>query len=112
MEKKKVLYDMVIEARDYIKNLIDHNPDVAIILGTGAEYRMLRTMGADVVGMSTVPEVIVARHMGMRILGLSVITDMGLPDAMESVNLEDVISAASRTEPFLTTVITKIVERI
>ncbi len=112
MEKKKVLYDMVIEARDYIKNLIDHNPDVAIILDTGAEYRMLRTMGADVVGMSTVPEVIVARHMGMRILGLSVITDMGLPDAMESVNLEDVISAASRTEPFLTTLITKIVGRI
>lgn len=112
MEKKKVLYDMVIEARDYIKNLIDHNPDVAIILDTGAEYRMLRTMGADVVGMSTVPEVIVARHMGMRILGLSVITDMGLPDAMELVNLEDVISAASRTEPFLTTLITKIVGRI
>jgi len=73
---------------------------------------MLRTMGADVVGMSTVPEVIVARHMGMRILGLSVITDMGLPDAIKSVNLEDVISAASNSEPFLTTLITKIVERI
>lgn len=81
-------------------------------LETGAEYRMLRTMGADVVGMSTVPEVIVARHMGMRILGLSVITDMGLPDAMKSVSLEDVISAASNSEPFLTTLITKIVERI
>ena len=81
-------------------------------LETGAEYRMLRIMGADVVGMSTVPEVIAARHMGMKILGVSVITDMGLPDAMKPVSLEEVIGAARRTEPFLTTLITKVVESI
>jgi purine-nucleoside phosphorylase len=81
-------------------------------LETGAEYRMLRLIGGDVVGMSTVPEVIVAKHMDMKILGLSVITDMGLPDAMKPVSLEDVISAASGAEPLLTTIITKVVERI
>lgn len=81
-------------------------------LETGAEYRMLRTIGADVVGMSTVPEVVVAKQMGMKTLGLSVITDMGLPDAMKTVSLEDVISVASRTEPLLTILITRIVERI
>ncbi|OQX55048.1 MAG: purine-nucleoside phosphorylase [Candidatus Cloacimonas sp. 4484_209] len=81
-------------------------------LETGAEYRMLRIIGGDVVGMSTVPEVIVARHMGMRVLGLSVITDMGLADAMKPVSLEDVIEVASRTEPFLTLLIKSVVERI
>jgi purine-nucleoside phosphorylase len=81
-------------------------------LETGAEYRMLRILGADVVGMSTVPEVIAARHMGMRILGLSVITDMGLPDAMKPVSLDDVIGAASRTEPILTRLIIRVVERM
>lgn len=80
-------------------------------LETGAEYRMLRILGADVVGMSTVPEVIAARHMGMRILGLSVITDMGLADAMKPCSLEDVIQAAASTEPFLTKLITRVVER-
>lgn len=81
-------------------------------LETGAEYRMLRILGADVVGMSTVPEVIVAKHMDMKILGLSVITDMGLADAMEPVSLEDVIDAASSAEPLLAKLISKVVERI
>jgi purine-nucleoside phosphorylase len=79
-------------------------------LETGAEYRMLRILGADVVGMSTVPEVIAGRHMGMRILGLSVITDMGLADAMKPCSLENVIEAASSTEPALTKLITRVVE--
>ena len=81
-------------------------------LETGAEYRMLRTIGADAVGMSTVPEVIVARQMGMRVLGLSVITDMGFSDARKPVSLDIVINAALSTEPVLTKLITKIVERI
>ncbi len=78
-------------------------------LETGAEYRMLRIIGADVVGMSTVPEVIAARHMGMRVLGLSVITDMGLADAMKPCSLEDVIQAAASTEPALTRLIMNVV---
>ena len=68
-------------------------------LETKAEYRMVRAMGADAVGMSTVPEVIVARHMGLRVAALSVITDMCLPDALEPVAIEDVLAAAEDARP-------------
>jgi len=71
-------------------------------LETAAEYRCIRTLGADVVGMSTVPEVIVARHSGLRVLGFSVVTDMGLPDAMKHVDLPEVLKAAAAAEPGLT----------
>ena len=81
-------------------------------LETPAEYRMLRVMGADAVGMSTVPEVIAARHMGMRVLGLSVITDMGLPDALSPVSFEEILQVAERAEPALTTLIKRVVEGI
>jgi purine-nucleoside phosphorylase len=81
-------------------------------LETRAEYRMLRGVGADVVGMSTVPEVIVAAHAGMRTLGLSIITDQCLPDALEPVDLERIIETARRAEPKLTRLITKLVERL
>ncbi len=81
-------------------------------LETAAEYRMLRTMGADIVGMSTVPEVIVARHQGTRVLGLSIITDMGLPDAMSPVKMENILAAAGKTEPMLTALVAKVVERM
>lgn len=79
---------------------------------TRAEYRFLRTIGADVVGMSTVPEVIAANHMGMKVLGFSVITDMGLPDALEPVALEDVLAAAAIAQPNLTKLIEKVLDRI
>ena len=81
-------------------------------LETRAEYRMLRALGADVVGMSTVPEVIAARHMGLRVLGISIITDLCLPDALEPASLEHIIAVARRAEPVLADVVTGVVERL
>jgi purine-nucleoside phosphorylase len=79
---------------------------------TPAEYRMLRIIGADAVGMSTVPEVIVAKHMGMKVLGISIITDMGLPDIMEPVSHEIVIKAAEEAEPKLAKLATAFVKAL
>ncbi len=81
-------------------------------LETRAEYRMLRAIGADVVGMSTVPEVIVAGHQGMRTIGISIITDQCLPDALEPADLDRIIATAGRAEPALTRLITTLVERM
>jgi len=81
-------------------------------LETRAEYRMLRGMGADVVGMSTVPEVIVASHAGMRTVGISIITDQCLPDALEPANIDRIIDTAKRAEPALTRLIARLVERL
>jgi len=81
-------------------------------LETRAEYRFLRAIGADVVGMSTVPEVLVAIHSGMRVLGLSIVTDMCLPDALEPATVEKIIAVANRAEPNLTTVVRGVLERL
>lgn len=81
-------------------------------LETRAEYRMLRVLGADVVGMSTVPEVIVANHQGMRTVGISIITDQCLPDALEPADIGKIIATASRAEPGLTRLVTTLVERL
>jgi len=81
-------------------------------LETRAEYRFLRAIGADVVGMSTVPEVIVAIHAGMRVLGLSIITDMCLPDALEPATVERIIAVANRAEPMLTELVRGTLERM
>lgn len=78
-------------------------------LETRAEYRMLRAMGADVVGMSTVPEVITARHMGMRVMGITIITDQCLPDALEPADIDSIIKTAGEAEPSLTQVIQDVV---
>ena len=78
-------------------------------LETRAEYRFLRGIGADVVGMSTVPEVIVARHQGLRCLAISVVTDECFPDALEPVSIEDVLAAAAEAEPKLTTLMGDVV---
>ena len=81
-------------------------------LETRAEYRFLRAIGADVVGMSTVPEVIVAIHAGMRVLGLSIITDMCLPDALEPATVEGIIAVANRAEPRLLELVRGTLERM
>jgi purine-nucleoside phosphorylase len=81
-------------------------------LETRAEYRMLRTIGADVVGMSTVPEVIVAQHAGLRTLGFSIITDQCLPDALEPADIGRIITTAAQAEPSLTRLIRAVVERL
>lgn len=81
-------------------------------LETRAEYRMLRTLGADVVGMSTVPEVIAARHLGMRVLGVSIITDQCLPDALQPASVEQIIQVARGAEPRLRALIRGVVERL
>ncbi len=81
-------------------------------LETRAEYRFLRNIGADVVGMSTVPEVIVAVHAGMRVLGLSIITDLCLPDALEPATVEQIIAVANRAEPNLTALVRGVLERL
>ena len=81
-------------------------------LETRAEYRMLRALGADVVGMSTVPEAIVAVHGGMRVLGLSIITDQCLPDALEPATLERIVAVAREAEPRLGAVVAGVVERL
>jgi purine-nucleoside phosphorylase len=81
-------------------------------LETRAEYRFLRGIGSDAVGMSTVPEVIVAVHASLRVLGLSVITDMCLPDALEPVKLEDIIATANAAEPKLRILVRRVVQDI
>ena len=81
-------------------------------LETRAEYRMLRAMGADLVGMSTVPEVITAVHQGMRVLGLSIITDTCLPDALEPTSVEKIIAVARAAEPQLAAVVHGVLERL
>ena len=82
------------------------------MMETKAEYRYMRQLGADVVGMSTVPEVIAAVHMSIEVLGISVITDECFPDALEPVSLDDVLEAAAMAEPQLTRVVVGVLERL
>ena len=82
------------------------------MMETKAEYRYMRNLGADVVGMSTVPEVIAAVHMGMDVLGISVITDECFPDSLMPVELEDVLAAAAMAEPKMTQVIIGVLEKL
>jgi purine-nucleoside phosphorylase len=81
-------------------------------LETRAEYRMLRAMGADVVGMSTVPEVVAAVQAGMRVLGLSIITDRCLPDALAPTSVEQIIATALAAEPSLTALVRGVLARL
>ena len=81
-------------------------------LETRAEYRFMRMIGADAVGMSTVPEVIVAVHAGLRVLGFSAITDACLPDALEPVDIDKIIATANATEPVLSALVARCIARL
>ncbi|MGL4944441.1 MAG: purine-nucleoside phosphorylase [Thermoguttaceae bacterium] len=81
-------------------------------LETRAEYRFLRGIGADVVGMSTVPEVLVAVHCGMRVVGMSIVTDLCLPDALKPANVAEIIATANAAEPKLTTIVMAVMKEL
>jgi purine-nucleoside phosphorylase len=80
-------------------------------LETRAEYRFLRGIGADVVGMSTVPEVLVAVHAGLKVLGFSIVTDLCLPDALQPVRIEEILAVASAAESKLRTIVGGVLRR-
>ena len=81
-------------------------------LETRAEYRFLRTIGADVVGMSTIPENIIANHMGMKVLGFSIITDECFPESLKKVNVEEIIEAAMEAEPKMTLIMKEVTSKL
>ncbi|MDX1604326.1 MAG: purine-nucleoside phosphorylase, partial [Salinimicrobium sediminis] len=81
-------------------------------LETRAEYRFLRTIGADAVGMSTVPEVIVANHLKIPIAAVSVLTDEGNPDDLKPVDIQDIIETAGKAEPQMITLFRELIKRI
>jgi purine-nucleoside phosphorylase len=97
------------------RNIVAHRGVYVAVVGpnleTRAEYRFLRGIGADVVGMSTVPEVLVAVHSGMKVLGFSIITDMCLADALQPVHIEEIIAVANSAEAKLRTVVRGVLER-
>ena len=81
-------------------------------LETKAEYRFLRATGADVVGMSTIPENIVANHMGMKVLGISIITDECFPDALKPVSVQEIIETAMKAEPKMTLIMKEVIKKL
>ncbi len=97
------------------EDIVAHRGVYAAVTGpnleTRAEYRFLRTIGADLVGMSTVPEVIVAVHGGMRVLGLSIVTDLCFPDALKPANIEQILATAAEAEPKLRKIVLGVLEQ-
>lgn len=107
--------DTVIDCATELKLRVHKGVYVAVAgpnLETAAEYRMLRLLGADTVGMSMVPENLVAVHGGMRVLGLNVITDACLPDALEEADVEKIIQIAGQTEPHLRRLVKSFLEAV
>lgn len=98
------------------QNIVAHRGVYVAVTGpnleTRAEYRFLRGLGADVVGMSTVPEVLVAVHAGLRVLGFSIITDRCLPDALEPVRIEQILATAREAEGKLRRIVRGVLERL
>ena len=81
-------------------------------LETPAEYNYLRTIGGDAVGMSTVPEVLVACHAGMEVFGISAITDLGVEGKIHQVTLDDVLAAAAKAEPIMSQILAELLRRM
>ena len=81
-------------------------------LETPAEYSYLRTIGGDAVGMSTIPEVLVACHAGMEVFGISAITDLGVAGKIHQVTLDDVLAAAAKAEPIMSQILFELVRRL
>ncbi|MHB8904750.1 MAG: purine-nucleoside phosphorylase [Melioribacteraceae bacterium] len=81
-------------------------------LETKAEYRFLRAIGADVVGMSTIPENIVANQMGMKVLGVSIITDECFPDSLKPAKVEEIIATAMQAEPKMTLIMKEVIKKL
>ncbi|MDZ4821656.1 MAG: purine-nucleoside phosphorylase [Planctomycetota bacterium] len=98
------LIDIALEIARH-ENIVASKGVLVAVMGpnleTRAEYRFLRTIGADAVGMSTVPEVIVANHCGLKVIAFSVVTDLCLPDALEPAEIERIIAVANSAEPKL-----------
>ncbi|MFO0914290.1 MAG: purine-nucleoside phosphorylase [Pirellulales bacterium] len=109
------LIDQVLEI-GRLENMPIHRGVFVAVAGpnleTRAEYRFLRMIGADVVGMSTVPEVIVAVHCGLRVVGLSIVTDLCFPDSLEPADVPKIIATANAAEPRLRTIVTRLIERL
>ena len=95
-------------------NITLHNGVYASVVGpqleTKAEYRMLKIIGADAVGMSTVPEVIVANHLGLKVAAVSVLTDECDPDNLEPINIEEIIAMANKAEPNMITLFKELIK--
>lgn len=110
---RQLIEDALAIARE--EDIVCHQGVFVAVAGpnleTRAEYRFLRAIGADVVGMSTVPEVIVAVHCGLKVVGFSIVTDMCLPDALEPANVEHIIATANEAEPRLTKMVVRVLEK-
>jgi len=110
-ELREIALQIALEERIYL-----HQGVYAALTGpnleTPAEYRFLIAIGADAVGMSTVPEVIVAKHAGMKVFGISCITDLAIDGVVEPVGFEQIVEAANQAEPKLTLIIKNLVGRV
>jgi purine-nucleoside phosphorylase len=95
------------------KNIKMHQGVYVAIMGpnleTRAEYRYMRIIGGDVVGMSTVPEVIVANHMDLKVFAISVVTDEGFHEDLKPVSFEEIVEVASQTEPYMTEILKELI---
>jgi purine-nucleoside phosphorylase len=111
----RALQDLALKAA-LEANVVAHRGVYVGVVGpnleTRAEYRMLRAAGADVVGMSTVPEVLVAVHAGLRVLGFSIVTDLCLPDALQPVRIEEILAVAREAEGKLRTIVRRVLESL